>query len=169
MGTKANLGVILYRGVLRVAKQADRDSTPEADRQVWRERVRALMLRQIQRHTGLVDDDGSLEGYVSACEGHNWSVTRDLHRYAILNVKDAADRIKRQLGEAAAMDQWLIEDDDADETEAVLDEPAPAEPVRVEEEPPARARVLEMPPRPTPDNRWKPSLADKIGNTKWAR
>lgn len=173
MPAKTSLEAVLYRGVLLIAKRAERAAAQDAepDRERWRESVRTLMLRQIMRRGGTVDEDGSLEGYVCACEGHNHSATRDTKQYAALNAKDTAERIRRLLGQGKPAEEWLL-DDDADD-EAV--EPSPVQPARaaqtppVKEQAPVRPRVLEMPERKVAVKQWQPSLADKLAHAKWGR
>lgn len=170
MPAKTSLEAVLFRGVLLIAKRAERagDQDAEPSDQRWRESVRTLMLRQIVRRGGTVDEDGSLEGYVCACEGHNHSTARDPKRYAALNAKDAADRIRRLLGQGRPAEEWLL-DDDADDQRAGLP------PVQLVPTPPANEKTpeppsgLEMPERKPAVKQWQPGLADKLVNVKWGR
>jgi hypothetical protein len=166
---KANLDGMVYRGILRISMHEDRDTTREEDseRERWRESIRSLMLRQVRRRAGISEDDPALEGYVCACEGHNYAVASDMAQYAALNAKDVVDRVRRLLGQCDLKEEQLAQEEEEIEAwEGALKEEQPAQQEGIT----AQERDLEESHYPIPSDGWKRSgLADKFAHTKWAR
>jgi hypothetical protein len=107
---------LLYREILKTAMRRNRGAVEDekAERERWRDNVRAVMLRRIWQEAGIVDDDHTLQGFVCACEGHNHAVAKTMAEYAALNAKDVVDRCAREGGLGEKDDEPLDDDEFSD-------------------------------------------------------
>jgi hypothetical protein len=110
---KSDQDDLLYREILKTAMRRNRNAVEEekAERERWRDNVRAVMLRGIRQEAGIVDDDHTLQGFVCACEGHNHAIAKTMAEYAALNAKDVVDRCARAGGLGEEDDEPLDNDE----------------------------------------------------------